>query len=112
MGIGLDYKYVQTQQLSSFCRLRGFAFATNLGHFHATNTDGPKTGLVHSSPPIAAPQRSLSLISTFGFQDPKISTLFYFSSLIPLSTKQGHRPTTVLILVFSWSLHFRGVTQP
>jgi hypothetical protein len=39
------------------CRLRGFAFSTNLGHFNATTTDGPEAGHVQSAASIAARQR-------------------------------------------------------
>jgi hypothetical protein len=39
------------------CRLWGFAFATNLGHFNATTTDGPEARHVQSAASIAARQR-------------------------------------------------------
>lgn len=45
MGLGLTDTFKPNSQA---------LFAANLSHFHAAATDGPKTGLVHSSPPTGA----------------------------------------------------------
>src|SRR5271154_7275461 len=71
MHLGLDYRYIQTQQPGSFAASGAFAFATNLGHFNVTTTDGPEAGHVQSAASIAARQRQYEV--SFADIRPRIS---------------------------------------